>query len=175
MNCNDCGKGLVAYLDRRANSAERQAIEQHLSGCADCRARAEEFRTLFSVMDEMPVIEPSFGFDGRVRQRIAAEPKRRWFEWMVPQPRLALSGAFLAVLAVWMVKTAPMNPNVAPAVASVQQEDFNAIKNLDVLENYDLVTGIDALSQLAPASAANGVPTDVPAGVRSPATDNGGI
>ncbi|MGH9573229.1 MAG: anti-sigma factor family protein [Candidatus Acidiferrales bacterium] len=150
MNCNDVSKGLVAYLDRRANSAERQEIEQHLTACADCRTRAEQFRALWGVMDELPVIEPSFGFDGRVRQRVAAEPQRRWFGWIVPQPRLALSAALLAVLTVWMVKTSPVNTHTETTTASVQQEDFNAIQNLDVLENYDVVTSMDALSELAP-------------------------
>jgi anti-sigma factor RsiW len=152
MNCNDVSKGLIAYLDRRANSAERQEVEQHLTTCADCRARAEQFRALWSVMEEMPAIEPSFAFDARVRQRVAAEPRRSWFSWLVPQPRLALSAAMLAVMAVWMVKTSPVNTSVAPTEASVQQEDFNAIKNLDVLENYDVLTSMDALSALTPAN-----------------------
>jgi anti-sigma factor RsiW len=156
MNCNDVSKGLIAYLDRRANSADRQEVEQHLTTCADCRARAEQFRTLWSVMDEMPAIEPSFAFDARVRQRVAAEPQRKWFDWLVPQPRLALSAAMLAVLAVWMVKTSPVNTSVPSTEASVQQEDFNAIKNLDVLENYDVLTSMDALSALAPAGASDG-------------------
>lgn len=151
MNCNDVSRGLVAYLDRRANSAERQEIEEHLTACADCRTRAEQFRALWGVMDELPVIEPSFGFDSRVRQRVAAEPQRKWFGWIVPQPRLALSAALLAVLAVWMVKTSPVNTHTETTTASVQQEDFNAIQNLDVLENYDVVTSMDALSELAPA------------------------
>jgi len=169
MNCNEVSKGLVAYLDRRANSAERQEIEQHLVACVDCRRRAEEFRALWSVMEEMPAIEPSFAFDARVRQRVAAEPARKWFEWMIPQPRLALSAALLAVLAVWMVKTAPVNQRVAPTSASIQQEDFNAIKNLDVLENYDVVTSMDALSELAPANAGNsGSPNQT---VTAPATE----
>lgn len=150
MNCNDVSKGLVAYLDRRANSAERQEIERHLTACANCRTRAEQFRALWGVMDELPVIEPSFAFDARVRQRVAAEPQRRWFQWIVPQPRLAISAALLAVLAVWMVKTAPVNTQTETTTASVQQEDFNAIQNLDVLENYDVVTSMDALSELAP-------------------------
>jgi hypothetical protein len=37
-----------------------------------------------------------------------------------------------------------------PTVAATQQEDFNAIQNLGVLENYDVVTKMDALSQLVP-------------------------
>lgn len=153
MNCGDVSKGLVAYLDRRANSAERQEIEQHLMACADCQTRAEQFRALWGALDELPVIEPSFGFDTRVRQRVAAEPRRKWFGWIVPQPRLALSAALLAVLAVWMVKTSPVNTHTEVTTASVQQEDFNAIQNLDVLENYDLVTSMDALSELAPVGA----------------------
>jgi anti-sigma factor RsiW len=156
MNCNDVSKGLIAYLDRRANSAERQEVEQHLISCADCRARAEQFRALWSVMEEMPAVEPSFAFDARVRQRVAAEPRRNWFGWLVPQPRLALSAAMLAVMAVWMVKTSPVNPGVTPSEASLQQEDFNAIKNLDVLENYDVLTSMDALSALAPANTPDG-------------------
>ncbi len=150
MNCNDVSKGLIAYLDRRSDSADRQEIEQHLTACSDCRGRAEQFRALWGVIDEMPVVEPSFGFDARVRQRVAAEPARRWFEWIVPQPRLALSAALLAVIAVWMVRTSPVNTRVEPTTASVQQQDFNAIKNLGVLEDYDVVTSMDALSELAP-------------------------
>lgn len=153
MNCNDVSKGLIAYLDRRTNSADRQEIERHLLACNDCRARAEQFRALWSVMDEMPVIEPSFGFDARVRQRVAAEPARGWFGWLVPQPRLALSAALLAVMAVWMVRTAPIKQAATPTAATIQQEDFNAIKNLDVLENYDVLTSMDALSALAPSTA----------------------
>jgi predicted anti-sigma-YlaC factor YlaD len=153
MNCNDVSRGLIAYLDRRANSADRQEIEQHLLACADCRLRAEQFRVLWGMMDEMPAIEPSFAFDARMRQRVAAEPVRRWFEWIVPQPRLALSAAMLAVLTVWMVKTSPVNTRVQAPTATIQQQDFNAIKNLDVLENYDVVTSMDALSALVPANS----------------------
>jgi anti-sigma factor RsiW len=158
MNCSEVSKGLVAYLDRRASSAERQEMEGHLAACEDCRLRAEQFRALWGVMDEMPIVEPSFGFDARVRQRVAAEPARGWLGWLVPQPRLALSAALLAVMAVWMVKTTPVNRtagDMAPAggIQQVQQEDFNAIKNLDVLENYDVVTSMDALSQLAPVNS----------------------
>lgn len=150
MNCENVSKGLIAYLDRRASSADRQEIERHLMLCVDCRSRAEQFRALWGVMDEMPAIEPSYGFDSRVRERVAAEPARGWLAWLVPQPRLAISAALLAVLAVWTVKTSPVNKPVAPPTASIQQEDFNAINNLDVLENYDVVTSMDALSELAP-------------------------
>lgn len=146
MNCTEISKGLIAYLDRRADSAERREIERHLVSCNDCRARAEQFRNLWGVMDEIPMIEPSFGFDARARERVAAQPARGWLGWLVPQPRLAVSAALLAVMAVWTLKTPP----VVVLPTSIQQEDFNAIKNLDVLENYEVLTSMDALSALAP-------------------------
>src|SRR5277367_3659452 len=95
MKCEEVSKELIAYLDRRANSAERLEVEDHLAGCAACRTRAEEFRKVWNVLDEVPVQEPSLGFDARIRQRIADEPRPGWFQWFVPQPRLALSMALL--------------------------------------------------------------------------------
>jgi anti-sigma factor RsiW len=156
MNCGDVQRSLVAYLDRRADSAERREFEAHLSACKDCRGRAEQFRALWGVLDEMPVIEPSFAFDARVRQRVAAEPQRRWFTWLVPQPRLVAATALLAVLAVWIAKPGPANRDEATTVNVAQeqgqQEDFETIKNLNVLENFDVVTSMDALSQLTPVN-----------------------
>lgn len=155
MKCEDVGMDLIAYAGGRANASERSRLEGHLAGCPACRAKTEEYRALSSVLDDLPAIEPSFGFDARVRARVAAEPKRGWFAW-IPQPRLALSAAFLVVLSVWIVKMEPQRvvaPGGSATETATQQEDFNAINNLGVLENYDVVTNMDALSELAPVSA----------------------
>jgi len=152
MKCDEVSRGLMAYTDGRLGAAERQGIEEQLAECLACRTRAEEFRGVWRVLEEVPAIEPSPGFDARVRQRIAAEPKRRWFEVFLPQPRLLLSAALLILLAVFLVKL-PLS-KLGPSPAQSSEQDFNAIKNLRVLENYDVVTGIDALSELAPDDSA---------------------
>jgi anti-sigma factor RsiW len=150
MKCEEISNELVGFLDNRVSVGARRGIEEHLAGCAACRTRAEEFRKLSSVLDEVPGIEPSFGFDARLRQRIDAEPPRSRFFWFVPQPRLALSMALMAGLMVFIAELPKGNPVGQPATAAVQQEDFNAIKNLGVLENYDVVTKLGALSELVP-------------------------
>src|SRR6202051_4916566 len=82
---------LVEYLDGRARPAERHTVEEHLSGCASCRSRADEFRALSIVLDDLPAISPSPAFDASLRARIAAEPAHRNFwDWM-PSPRLAFA------------------------------------------------------------------------------------
>jgi anti-sigma factor RsiW len=155
MKCEEISNELIAYLDHRLDSAERREVEDHLANCAACRARADEFRQVWKVMDEVPAIEPSLGFDARIRQRVAAEPRRTWFHWVVPQPRLALAAVLLIALTVWVAKLPPGNSG-SPAMlgsAASSEQDFNAIKDLGVLENYDVVTKMDALSELVPAAA----------------------
>ena len=168
MKCEDVEKGLIAYVDARATAAERRDVEAHLVTCAACRARVEAFRSVSALLGEVPPAEPSFGFDARVRQRIAAEPQRGWlgFAWFAPQARLALSAAMLVALTVCLVKL-PTNPShgtvttpTAAAVAASSDQDFDAVKDLGVLENYDVVTNMDALSQLVPAKAPGNQKTD---------------
>jgi anti-sigma factor RsiW len=171
MKCEDVSHELILYLDGKSRLADHQEIERHLATCADCRARAEEFRRMWTTLDELPAVEPSFGFDARVRRRIAAEPQRRWFGWSVLRPRLAFSAALLIALCVWLIRM-PANRMGTGDAAALQQEDFSAIQNLGVLENYDVVTKMDALSQLVPeASDQDSQPAPKQPGGR----DNGGV
>ncbi len=154
---------LIVYLDGRALPADRHAVEEHLSGCASCRSRAEEFRALWSVLDDLPAISPSPVFDASLRARIAAEPARRGFWGWLPSPRLAFAVTALIAMSVWMsfVPRVTTNPSIiGPAIQSVEtskvtaDSDFGMIRDLPVLENYDVVSKFDALSELpGPATA----------------------
>ena len=147
MKCEDVSKELIPYLDRRASSADRHEVEEHLAACVACRTRAEELRALWSVLDEVPIVEPSLGFDTRMRARIAQEPRPRWFRWFVPQPRLALSMALLLAVSVWIARLPQDNSGLA-GTAQSEHEQFQVIKNLDVLENYDVLSKFDALDEV---------------------------
>ena len=152
MKCEKVAQELTAYLDGRMDPTERRETEEHLAGCAACRERAEELHRVWSVLEEVPVIEPSFGFDARVRQRVAAEAERSWFAWFAPQTRLAFSAILLIALTVWIAKRPPSNLGTPRTTGASTEQDFNAIKDLGVLENYDIVTKMDALSELLPSA-----------------------
>jgi anti-sigma factor RsiW len=181
MKCEDVSNNLISYLDRRTSSADRSELEDHLGACAECRVRAEEFRKIWSVMEELPVIEPSLGFDAHVRERVAAEPRRGWFGLPIPkfvpgfmlQPRLVFSAALLIALCVWTARPLYRTPAPVPApqvTAQNDMEQFQEINDLGVLENYDVLTKLDALSELAPVSARS---TTTPS-THQHAHDNGG-
>jgi anti-sigma factor RsiW len=147
MKCEDIGMELMAYIDGSVKPAERVRVEEHLAGCVACRTRVSEYRGVWDILDQMPAIEPSFGFDARVRERVAAEPRRRpWFGFL-REPRLAFAAVLLVAMTVWVARMPNRSPGPATPVAVVsQQEDFNAIKDLGVLENLDVLTKFDSLS-----------------------------
>lgn len=170
MKCEEVCRELIPYLDRRSNSADRAEIEKHLLACDSCRTRAAEFRQLMGVLDELPVHEPSFVFDARLRERIAAEPKRSWFHGIVPQPRLAFAVALLLALSI-MVARFPQRK--APLAASMTpDEQFQMIDHLTVLENYDLLTKSEALAEV-PVEAQQ--PADQNQSQQQPDNSGGGL
>jgi hypothetical protein len=45
---------LNEYLDKALSAPEQGILEQHLSGCADCRNKMETLRSLFHMLDGLP-------------------------------------------------------------------------------------------------------------------------
>jgi anti-sigma factor RsiW len=157
MRCTGMEDKLIEYLDGRAKPAERHAVEEHLSSCAECRVRAEEFRLLWSVLDNLPMLSPSPVFDASLRARIVAEPPRRNFWNWLPSPRLAFAVTALVAMSVWLSSMPRVTTDRAKIEATVsrvtEEADFRMIRDLPVLENYDVLSKFDALSEL-PASPA---------------------
>lgn len=152
MSCERLESKIVAYVDGQASDADRRVVEQHFRECAACKARVKGFASVWEVLDELPVHEPSDAFDARLAARLAAEPVRQsaW-SWLMPAPRFALAVALLAVFSVWISSRTP-SPAPVPAATTAQAQsgdsDFGMIKDLQVLENYDVLANFDALSQL---------------------------
>jgi len=153
MNCERMESQLIAYLDGRASVSERREVDQHLTACAACRARVEGFRGVWKMLDETPAPEPSAWFDARLRQRIAAEPPpgiwMRLAAWL-PQPRLALATLALVLVGIWAATvTGPRfrAPAGASPVAMSEEQNFRMIKNMQVLENYDVLKDLSALNE----------------------------
>jgi anti-sigma factor RsiW len=157
MNCEQIENKFIAYVDGKANPAERRQVETHLAGCVACRERAEQFHLLWGVLDELPTVAPSLSFDASLRARVAQEPPRAGlWSWLVPSPRMALATATLMVFSVWLSSFQPTRQPAAPVAPSAQssEAEFGMIKDLPVLEDYDVLANFDALSELPVQPAA---------------------
>ena len=149
MNCEQIEKSLITYLDGKASTGEHGQVEAHLSACAKCRKRAEQFRLLCSVLEEVPAISPSPAFGAAVRERIAGEEHRRgvWERWLVPSPRMAFA-ITATVFSVWLWSQGPSRPPTVPAILQGSEAEFSMIQDLPVLEDYDVLANFDVLSEL---------------------------
>ncbi len=147
MNCEEISAQIVSYLDGRASAEERGEVKAHLETCAACRTRADQFGRVWHVLDEDPAIEPSLGFDARLRERIAAQARPSRWAWLLPRPAFAM--ALLLAMSVWIARL----PSEGPVAKS--DEDFHMIKDLRVLEDYDVLSNFEALSELPPSSPAS--------------------
>src|SRR6266566_4822276 len=108
MSCARMEGKILGYVDGRLKESERLEVEKHLGSCAACRLRANEFRAVSGLLDELPVIEPSAAFDLRVHARVAAEPvKQSWWAWFAPSPRVAFAASMLLLATVWRAQTQP--------------------------------------------------------------------
>ncbi|HEX8836720.1 MAG TPA: zf-HC2 domain-containing protein [Candidatus Acidoferrum sp.] len=137
MSCSRMENKILGYVDGRLKESERLEVEKHLAACAACRLRVNEFRAVSGLLDELPMIEPSAAFDLRIHARVAAEPvKQGWWTWLMPAPRVAVAAAMLVAAMVW-VGTRHNQPQIA-------QDD------IPVLENYDVLSNFEPLTELPP-------------------------
>ena len=141
MSCSRMEKQMLPYVDGRLKAGEQREVETHLAACGACRVRVNEFRAVSGLLDELPQIEPSGAFDARVRARVAAEPvKQSWWSVFAPSPRVAFAASMLLLATVWF-GSRPNEP-LAP------EPEAQVVSDLPVLENFDVVSSFDALSDL---------------------------
>jgi len=135
---------ILAYVDGRLKEDERAEVEKHLEGCAACRLRANEFRAVGDLLDELPMIEPSGAFNARVHALVAAEPQRRksWFAWLTPSPRIAFVASLLLVATIWLGSRQTPPPAIA-------EQDLPVVENAD----YDVISSFAPLSDLSQAQS----------------------
>jgi anti-sigma factor RsiW len=142
MSCSRMEKKIMGYVDGRLKEGERLEMDKHLSTCAACRVRVNEFRAVNVLLDELPMIEPSAAFDVRMQARVAAEPaKQSWWAWFAPSPRVAFAASMLLLATAWLGSRPADNPLSAADVEKINQ-------NMQVLENYDVISDFAPLSDL---------------------------
>ncbi len=141
MSCSRMEGKILSYIDGRLKESERLEVEKHLAGCAACKLRVNEFRSVGALLDELPQIEPSPAFDVRVHALVAAEPPQsRWWSWLALSPRVAFAAALLLLATVW-IGSRP------PEIQNVPEQDMT------VLENYDVLSNFAPLTELPPPAA----------------------
>jgi anti-sigma factor RsiW len=76
MTCPEARELLSALLDEALSPSERQAVEAHLTACADCQRELAELRETVALLNRLPPAHAPAGFVDRVVERPTARPGR---------------------------------------------------------------------------------------------------
>ncbi len=91
---------LNEYLDRALGRSERQAVEAHMAGCGECRARLAELQRLFASLENLPERKLQSDLSAGILERLFQDaPSPR------PAPRLwtpAFAAQLGLVLGAWI-------------------------------------------------------------------------
>ena len=150
MSCSRMESRLLEYIDGRLKEKEQREMEKHLVACPACTVRVNEFRSVSSLLDELPQIEPSAAFDVRVRARIAAEPVQQdWWAWLGAAPRILVAASMLLLATVWVGHRKPDSTNTASFNNTGDETPIIQDQDLPVLENYDVLANFEPLTELS--------------------------
>ena len=96
---------LFAFAHGMLETRQAADVRAHLEACPNCRQVVTEYLRLDSALEEWKPVEPSAGFDARVRQAVRAQSKAResslWgglfaltrARWLAPASLAVLVGA----------------------------------------------------------------------------------
>lgn len=143
---------IVAYVRDELPPPEAERLEEHLEGCAACRAAVAEVRHILGVLRVAPPPVNWAGYGAEVRARLQARrgpviPSRGWR----PVP-LALAAGLAAVALVTGLQLAPERGNgdlamLEPVIAHRLPllEEYRIVERLDLLEDLDVIRHLDQL------------------------------
>lgn len=78
MNCTQTIYMVQQYFDHQLTQLERAHFEEHVNGCAACRAEMEAYRNVFSVLEELDREDVPAHFDDAVIARVTAVRRARF-------------------------------------------------------------------------------------------------
>jgi anti-sigma factor RsiW len=125
-------------------------VNEHLTSCAACAEKLEDFRKTMALLDEWRAPEPSPYFDTRLMARVREEKVKPsgWLAWM-RKPALAISLAVLMVMSITLFRTdAGKNVGDGGPIAAIA-EPGTAVGDLQALDkNGELYSDFDVLDDL---------------------------
>ena len=105
MNCKDAYALIQDLIDGRLSPGEVQSLQRHTAACAGCAGELRSYRSLATLMSDLPLESPPRGLADRViaglrmAGRIAEPAAAARLPWLRTRFRVALAGVTLCAIA----------------------------------------------------------------------------
>jgi len=143
--CRRVRENLAAYLDGEVKGGARRLIEEHLADCSECRARLDELKETWRLLDELeePIVRNDFRRKVLARAEVAREAQHaaRTGGRRSVLAGLAASVAAAAFMFGLYVSSRPLTDLPSP-------EQRETITYLDLLRDFEALMSMDEVRQL---------------------------
>ena len=100
MGCYDTQMDLQAYVDGDLAPEQVALLEEHLTGCDDCRAELARLRTVMEALETWPLVVEPAQLTARVMAQVKPRPAPPCFRLRWGDLAISLAGAGLAFAAI---------------------------------------------------------------------------
>ena len=156
MNCEQIQALLPVFIDNELPEEEKQTIQVHLTGCAQCRSELQERKRVWNMLGTWKDREPETGYVARFWAGLSTRTPLRVkiFDWLrekvqIPQlvPVLAAAIVFLAVGFLAMQNYVRIQ-ETETLLTKLPVEEVEMIDNIELAENYDVIQDMDFLEDM---------------------------
>ena len=146
MTCNDYRDAIAEFVDGSLDAEGRRALEQHVQGCADCRALVGDLKSIQAAAFTLQRHDPPARTWEAIRTRVAAEPLPDTRARVLAWPRTPTAwGLWLAAAAALIAAT---TAGIYPLLSERRHQDEVAV-TAPAGENADPIASIQAEFQAA--------------------------
>lgn len=152
MNCEECRQLIPAFLEGTLSDIEKDQVEMHLSGCAQCREVLEETKELLDQLGRVPEEAPSKESRFRFIQALEAEKRKAGANqrFLFPMKAVLRYAAALALLILgYFAGRMPWHENQEDQKLAVLTQEVKNMKQLvmvNMLKNESASDRIQAVS-----------------------------
>jgi len=158
---------LSAYVDGQLDGAERDDLEQHLTGCSDCSSTVRAIRATLADMRALPAPVPSEQDSWRVRAAITKARKRPAQRYRLWVASASVAAAVIAVVVITTGKTTSPTGNTGKVFAPTEARGAAPIPTPEIISSdfsESSAKGLVFNTLAAPAASPNVPPGPSAAG-----------
>ena len=159
MSCTEIKKLIPVYLDGELGQEETLLVKEHIASCAACQKELHALERSWKMLGEWKNIDPAPGYVSRLWTKVSIQ--RPWHEEAAQKVgealdrlrRRRLAPVYVAVCVLlitggfslrnyWQMREGQ------DLAASLNQEELDMAKDVELAENFDIIQEMDFLEDL---------------------------
>jgi hypothetical protein len=165
--CEHLIENLTLYVYGELDPVTGQEVANHLENCEGCRQEHERLSTILVKVKEASVSPQLSPLEARamaadISRKLTAGRRRTWWrqylEFMPSRwiPAAAMAGALVMTVAVVGYLKLNETPSLAPVSLNQNEELMLGDKDIEILDNLELLKEMDAIQKLSRVVAPDG-------------------